>query len=103
MVEDPVVDVHVRAFENLVSPAALRAELPASDEVNTRIRAWRREVSQVISGEDARQLVVIVPARLRSVDGGQRSCEAARQNQHSPVLFDHPVDTESRLLRERRN
>ncbi|MFG3342044.1 3-deoxy-7-phosphoheptulonate synthase [Glycomyces sp. NPDC048151] len=57
-------DLRVTAFQPLVAPAALRAELPLGDERAALVERTRREVEHVLAGTDDRLLVVVGPCSV---------------------------------------
>lgn len=57
-------DIHVRETVPLVSPRQLKEQLPASDQSIQCILASRAAISNVLSGEDQRLLVIVGPCSI---------------------------------------
>ncbi len=52
-------DIRIRSVRPLISPAILEAELPLDDAGSVAVQRARREVAQVIVGQDDRLLAVL--------------------------------------------
>lgn len=74
-------DLRVTAFQPLVAPAALRAELPLGADRAALVERTRREVTHVLDGTDDRLLVVVGPCSVHdpaaAKDYAQRLAAAA--------------------------
>ncbi|GAA1831645.1 3-deoxy-7-phosphoheptulonate synthase [Luedemannella flava] len=57
-------DLHVAAFQPLISPHDLLAELPLGEQRAALVRRTRDEVRRVMAGEDDRLLVVVGPCSV---------------------------------------
>jgi len=64
----PTQNLHVRAFERLLTPRALKAEIPASEAIDTRVAAHRARVKTILQRQDPRLLVVVGPCSIHDVD-----------------------------------
>jgi len=65
---DPVRDRRIEQIVELVSPAALLADLPLGDERERAVVRGRSEVRSVLGREDDRLLVVVGPCSVHDVD-----------------------------------
>ena len=65
----PTQNLHVRETVRLLTPRALKAELPMSEASNRTVVASRRRVEQILRQEDPRLLVVVGPCSIHDVDG----------------------------------
>jgi 3-deoxy-7-phosphoheptulonate synthase len=61
-------DVRVREIARLVSPAGLRAELPAGERASRTVAQGRRAIEAVLRGEDRRLLAVVGPCSIHDPD-----------------------------------
>jgi len=57
-------NVHVRDTVRLVAPAALRAELPASEAAARTVAAGRAAVEAILGGRDPRLLAIVGPCSI---------------------------------------
>ena len=60
-------DLHVREIVRLISPRALKAELPATSVANETVAASRERVTRILRQEDPRLLVVVGPCSIHDV------------------------------------
>ncbi|WP_106536047.1 3-deoxy-7-phosphoheptulonate synthase [Haloactinopolyspora alba] len=60
----PTGDLRITGFQPLTSPARMLTELPMDDEHAGLVRDSRREVREIMSGEDDRLLVVVGPCSV---------------------------------------
>ncbi len=65
----PTQNLHVREFERLLTPAALKAELPVSDAANRAVVESRERVNRILRKQDPRLLVVLGPCSIHDVKG----------------------------------
>src|SRR5262249_59411615 len=69
-------NLHVVKAEPLVSPSALKRELPASDAAYEAVIRARATIRQIIAGRDQRLLAVVGPCSIHdpqaAVDDGAR-------------------------------
>jgi 3-deoxy-7-phosphoheptulonate synthase len=65
----PTQNLHVRETVRLLTPRALKAELPTSEASNRTVFNSRRRVEQILRQEDPRLLVVVGPCSIHDVDG----------------------------------
>jgi 3-deoxy-7-phosphoheptulonate synthase len=78
-----ITDVHVAATQRLISPRALKEELPLTEQMERWIAASRGTICRIISGEDRRQMVIVGPCSIHdpdaAVDYAQRLAKLAPQ------------------------
>jgi len=60
----PLTNVHVRETVRLITPAALRAELPADDATTRTVAAGRDAVEAILGGRDPRLLAIVGPCSI---------------------------------------
>jgi 3-deoxy-7-phosphoheptulonate synthase len=73
-----VTDVRIRSIRPLISPAILEDELPLNEAGAARIQDFRRQVAEVVMGQDDRLLVLVGPC---SVHDTQAALEYATRLQ----------------------
>src|SRR5690554_2315580 len=80
----PVSDVRIRALDPLPAPAQLLAELPLGTARSDLVAQSRREVRDVLTGEDDRLLVVVGPCSVHdpeaALDYARRLAAVAREH-----------------------
>ena len=59
-----VDDVRIRELKELVSPAALIAELPCTEEIANNVYEARQRIHEILNGRDDRLIVVIGPCSI---------------------------------------
>ncbi len=64
-------DIHVNAEEVLITPAALREELPLSDDARAYVTSARNVISNIIHKRDPRLLVITGPCSVHDVDAAK--------------------------------
>ena len=64
MTQIPLTNVRVREMRRLISPRALRNQLPITDEAANTVAASREAVTRIIRGEDKRLLLVVGPCSI---------------------------------------
>jgi 3-deoxy-7-phosphoheptulonate synthase len=62
-------NLHVKEAVRLLTPRALKTELPASEAVNQSVVESRERVARILKREDPRLLVVVGPCSIHDVDG----------------------------------
>lgn len=62
------IDIRISSVEPLVSPEALAARYPVSEELTQSILAARRRVNDIIQGKDDRLLAIVGPCSLHDPD-----------------------------------
>jgi len=62
-------DLRVREIVRLVSPRALKAELPAPESVNQTVATSRDRITSILRQDDPRLLVVVGPCSIHDVKG----------------------------------
>jgi 3-deoxy-7-phosphoheptulonate synthase len=63
-VPGPLQDLHVAELSPLISPRALKAQLPASEHVQAVVVQARRDIQRIVRKDDPRLLVVIGPCSI---------------------------------------
>ncbi len=59
-----VTDVRIRSVRPLISPAILEDELPLSEVQASRVQNFRRQVANIVMGQDDRLLVLVGPCSV---------------------------------------
>lgn len=72
-------DVNIKAFEPLISPAAIKQEIPFTDQTVKTVINGRKEIEQILTGEDDRLLVIAGPCSIHDVDSALEYAEKTRQ------------------------
>ncbi len=62
-------DLRVREMRPLLSPGALKREVPGNDQAGATVVRGRRAIERILSQQDGRLLVVIGPCSIHDVDG----------------------------------
>jgi len=57
-------DVNIESFKTLTSPAAIKEELPVSDAAADTVIQGRKDVENILNGEDKRLLVIAGPCSI---------------------------------------
>jgi 3-deoxy-7-phosphoheptulonate synthase len=65
----PTQNLHVRETVRLLSPQAIKAELPMSEAANRVVVESREVVKRILRKEDPRLLVIVGPCSIHDVDG----------------------------------
>ena len=65
----PTQNLHVKEAVRLLTPSALKAQLPASESVNRAVVAARQTVTRILKQQDSRLLVVVGPCSIHDVKG----------------------------------
>jgi 3-deoxy-7-phosphoheptulonate synthase len=65
----PTQNLHVKEAARLLTPRALKAELPAPEAANDSVVASRQAVTRILKRQDPRLLVVVGPCSIHDVDG----------------------------------
>ena len=66
-----VSDVHVIANTPLPTPQALSAEIPRLEDHAGFVASSRAEIASILSGEDARFLLIVGPCSIHDLEGGR--------------------------------
>lgn len=61
-------DVNVESFFTLTSPEVIRTELPVPDKTADNVLAGRREIQNILTGEDKRLMVIAGPCSIHDMD-----------------------------------
>ncbi len=72
----PTYDVNVEEFKPLTSPAVIKKELPANETAAATVLKGRKDVENILNGEDKRLLVIVGPCSIHDVNAAM---EYARQ------------------------
>ncbi|CAN1484931.1 AroG 3-deoxy-D-arabino-heptulosonate 7-phosphate (DAHP) synthase [Fimbriimonadaceae bacterium] len=67
----PTDDLRISATRPLIPPAILIEELPLTDAMSDLISSTRKAISQIISGEDSRQVVVVGPCSIHDLESAE--------------------------------
>ena len=70
MQPSPARDVNVASTETLISPVGLVEELPLTPEVEAVVLEGRRQIQEVLRGEDSRFLVITGPCSVHDEAAG---------------------------------
>jgi 3-deoxy-7-phosphoheptulonate synthase len=65
----PTQNLHVKEAVRLLTPRALKAELPASEAANLSVVGSRQSVARILEKRDSRLLVVVGPCSIHDVEG----------------------------------
>ena len=65
----PTQNLHVKEAVRLLTPRALKAELPASEAANDSVVASRQCVTRILQQKDPRLLVVVGPCSIHDTEG----------------------------------
>ena len=68
-------DLRVREIVRLVSPRALKAELPSPEAASEAVASSRDRVTRILQGNDPRLLVVVGPCSIHDVKGALEYAE----------------------------
>ncbi len=64
-------DIHINAEEVLITPDALRAELPLSESGREFVKKARQDISNIIHKKDHRLLIISGPCSVHDVDAAK--------------------------------
>jgi len=64
-------NLHVKETVRLLTPHALKAQLPASENVNRTVVKSRENVTRILQQKDPRLLVVVGPCSIHDVEGAR--------------------------------
>src|SRR6266705_7158687 len=65
----PTQNLHVKQTVRLLTPSALKAQLPASEAANRTVVSSRQHVTRILEQKDSRLLVVAGPCSIHDVQG----------------------------------
>ncbi len=68
-------DLRVSRIIRLPSPRALKEMLPVGEQVANTVTAGRREVERILTGKDAKMLVIVGPCSIHDVDAALEYAE----------------------------
>jgi 3-deoxy-7-phosphoheptulonate synthase len=64
----PTQNLHVRECVRLITPHALKAEMPMTETANQTVVHGRERITNILQQRDARMLVVVGPCSIHDVD-----------------------------------
>ncbi len=59
-----ITNIHIESVTPLISPADLKARIPASDTVHAQIVQHRKTIQNILSGRDRRLLLIVGPCSI---------------------------------------
>src|SRR5262249_26347047 len=65
----PTQNLHVKAATRLLTPRALKAELPLGEVANRTVVESRESIRRILRQQDARLLLVVGPCSIHDVQG----------------------------------
>ena len=65
----PIQDLHVKEIVRLMTPRALKAELPMTEACNTTVAHSRETINAILAQRDPRLLVVVGPCSIHDTAG----------------------------------
>ncbi|HWH72530.1 MAG TPA: 3-deoxy-7-phosphoheptulonate synthase, partial [Candidatus Sulfotelmatobacter sp.] len=65
----PTQNLHVKEAVRLLTPRALKAELPLTEAANRTVVTSRHHVTRILQRQDPRLLVVVGPCSIHDVAG----------------------------------
>ena len=86
MLKDSLNNTHISSEKVLVTPQALRQELPVSDHALKVIRQSRKQIADIINHKDHRLLVICGPCSIHDIEAAKEY--AARLKKISTELSD---------------
>jgi len=79
LLKDSLNNIHITSEKVLITPQALRDELPVSTQALKQIRRAREEIANIVHHRDHRLLVVCGPCSIHDVDAAQEYAEKLNQ------------------------
>ncbi|NDY71914.1 3-deoxy-7-phosphoheptulonate synthase [Desulfobacter hydrogenophilus] len=86
-------DVNVESFFTLTSPEVIRTKLPVPEKTADNVLAGRREIQNILTGEDKRLMVIVGPCSIHDMDA------AMEYAQRMKVLREEVKDKISLIMR----
>tara|TARA_A100001037_G_scaffold42814_1_gene33876 strand:+ start:71399 stop:72460 length:1062 start_codon:yes stop_codon:yes gene_type:complete len=80
-------DVRITGMEEVIAPEDLIAELPISDDASRHIFANRKQISDILHGDDARLVAVVGPCSIHDTEAALEY--AGRLNELASELQEH--------------
>ena len=68
-------DINVKAFKPLIPPAAIKKELPITDDLAKTVIKGRKDVEAILQKKDARLLVIAGPCSIHDIDAALEYAE----------------------------
>ena len=79
MLKDSLNNIHITSEKVLITPQALRDELPVSAQALKQIRQSRQDIADIVHHRDPRLLVVCGPCSIHDVDAAKEYAEKLNQ------------------------
>lgn len=73
--DNKVMDTRIKSYKQLVPPLQVREEYPASDAVRKLVIQSRKEVEDILKGDDQRLLVISGPCSIHDEEAGLEYAE----------------------------
>ncbi|MCK4708059.1 MAG: 3-deoxy-7-phosphoheptulonate synthase, partial [Gammaproteobacteria bacterium] len=71
MLKDSLNNIHISSEEILVTPQALKQEIPVSDPAIKSIKRFRQQISDIIHHRDHRLLVICGPCSIHDIESAK--------------------------------
>jgi len=71
VLKDSLNNIHISSEKILVTPQALKQEIPVSDHAITNIRKFRQQIADIIHHRDHRLLVICGPCSIHDTDSAK--------------------------------
>lgn len=85
--DNQIEDVNVRSVEVLITPAALKTEMPISDNARQTVLTGRQTIRNILDGTDHRLFLVVGPCSIHDIDAAKDYAQRLK------VLADKVKDT----------
>jgi len=82
-------NTHVTSIEPILTPIELKSKYPLDDTTSSNIISWRKEIENIISGNDKRLLVIMGPCSIHDVSSALEYANQIKEfrNQFQDKLF----------------
>ena len=70
-IEMQIEDVNVRSTEILITPAALKADIPLSDVAAKTVVEGRQTIRNILDGKDHRLFLVVGPCSIHGINAAK--------------------------------
>lgn len=87
MAESRIENVNIRSIELLITPEALKAEMPLSDKARETVLSGRETIRNILDGKDHRIFLVLGPCSIHDVKAAHEYAERLK------ALSDEVADT----------
>lgn len=61
-----IIDINIRNYEKLISPAELSSLLPSSEKAKQTVLTGRKNIEDILSGLDLRKMIIVGPCSIHS-------------------------------------